>query len=234
MTVDFRISQGSGSLSSGSAVTNSAGYASVTLSVTNFTSVQIVACVASGSPCQTVYGSSVGPAAWKLQAVAGASQLISGENFQPLTVRVTDSSKPPNPVLGATVLFQSTVFRLPGNDLTAVAGDTTSTQVTMPVLLSTSQTTVPSDANGLASVVPSVKPFTGLLELHIQVSAGTSAALQAVMETFPEISSAEVSSTKNSAPATAQWYGILPDLSGVESNSPITDDPPSDTQPDDR
>ncbi len=132
------------------------------------------------------------------------------------------------------MLFQSTVFRLPGNNLTAVAGDSTSTQVTMPVLLSTSQTSVPSDANGLASVVPSVKPFTGLLELVIQVSAGTSAALQAIMEAFPEISSTEISGTNSSAPAATQWYGILPDPSGVETNSPITDDPPSDTQPDDR
>jgi hypothetical protein len=57
----------------------------------------------------------VGAAALKLQAAAGAGQVVSGPAFQPLTVRVTDSSTPPNPVLGATVLFQSTVLRLPGN-----------------------------------------------------------------------------------------------------------------------
>jgi hypothetical protein len=118
VTVNFRNLQGCGSLSCTTALTNSAGYASVTLSLTNFTNVQVVACVASGSPCQTVYGEAVGAAALKLQAVAGAGQVVSGPAFQPLTVRVTDSPNPPSPVLGATVLYQSTVLRLPGNDLT--------------------------------------------------------------------------------------------------------------------
>jgi len=229
VTVDFRISQGSGSLSSASAVTNSAGYASVMLSLTNFTSVQVVACVSSGSPCQTVYGSAVGPAALKLQGVAGASQLVSGQNFQPLTVRVTDSSTPPNPVLGAAVLFQSTVFRMPGSGLPLTTGDTATTPAQMPIVLSASQSTVASDANGLASIVPSVAPFTGLLELEIQVSAGTSAALQAVMEAFPQASTAN-----HSAPAGTQWYAILPDLSGDLSNAPIPDDASSDAPSSDR
>ena len=57
----------------------------------------------------------MGAAALKLQAAAGAGQVVSGPAFQPLTVRVTDSFNPPNPVLGATVRFQSTVLRLPGN-----------------------------------------------------------------------------------------------------------------------
>ena len=96
-----------------------------------------------------------------LQAVAGAGQVVTGTAFQPLTVRATDSSTPPNPVLGASVLFQSTVLRPAGSDLTLAPGDPTVTQTGMPDILSASQSTVQSDINGLASFVPSVGSFTG-------------------------------------------------------------------------
>ena len=111
VTVNFFLAEGSGSLSSASAITNSSGYASVTLTLTNFTaSVQLNACVAPGNnPCQTIYGNAVAAAMMNLQAVSGAGQVVTGTAFQPLTVRVTDSSTPPNPVLGASVVFQSTV-----------------------------------------------------------------------------------------------------------------------------
>jgi hypothetical protein len=186
VTVDFRIAQGSGSLSAVSAATNSTGYASVTLTLTNFTAnVQIVACIASGSPCQTVYGNAVAASLLNLQAVAGAGQVVVGQPFQPLTVRVTDSSTPPNPILGASVLFQSTVLRPSGNDLALASGDPTATQTGMPVILGASQTTTTSDTSGLANFLPSVGSFTGVLEVEIQVAAGTSAALEDVMESFP-------------------------------------------------
>jgi hypothetical protein len=186
VTVDFRIAQGSGSLSAVSAATNSTGYASVTLTVTNFTAnVQIVACVAAGSPCQSVYGNAVAASLLNLQAVAGAGQVVVGQPFLPLTVRVTDSSTPPNPILGASVLFQSMVLRPSGNDLVLTAGDPTITQAGVPVILGASQTITTSDANGLANFLPSIGPFTGVLEVEIQVSAGTSAALEDVMERFP-------------------------------------------------
>ncbi|MGC2646375.1 MAG: IPT/TIG domain-containing protein [Candidatus Sulfotelmatobacter sp.] len=186
VTVDFRIAQGIGSLSAASAVTNSTGYATVTLALTSFAAnVQVVACVASGSPCQTAYGNAVAASALNLQAVAGAAQVITAAPFQPLTVRVTDSSTPPNSVLGAGVLFQSTVLRPPANDLAVTSGDTTVTQTGMPVILAASQSSTTSDANGLATFLPSVGSFSGILEVEIQVSAGTSAGLEDVMESFP-------------------------------------------------
>ena len=155
VTVDFRIAQGIGSLSAASAVTNSTGYATVTLTLTSFAAnVQVVACVASGSPCQTAYGNAVAASALNLQAVAGAAQVITAPPFQPLTVRVTDASTPPNSVLGAGVLFQSTVLRPPANDLTVTSGDTTVTQPGMPVILGASQSRTTSDANGLANFLP--------------------------------------------------------------------------------
>ncbi len=193
--VNFTVTQGSGSLSAASAVTNSAGYASVTLTLTNFTAgVQLSACVAPGnSPCQSVYGNTVAAALLNLQAVSGAGQVVTGTAFQPLTVRVTDSSTPPNPILGASVMFQSTVLRPAGNNPILTPGDPTGTQTAMPVILSASQSSVQSDANGLASFIPTVGSFTGLLEIEIQVSAGTSAVLQDVMESFPAASSGSAS-----------------------------------------
>jgi hypothetical protein len=187
VTVNFRIAQGTGSLSSPTAVTSSAGYASVTLTLTDFiANVQLTACVAPGNnPCQTVYGNAVAAALLNLQAVSGAGQVVTGPTFQPLTVRVTDSSTPPNPILGASVLFQSTVQRPSVDGLTLGPGDPTVTQTGMPVILSASQSSVLSNANGLANFLPTVGSFTGLLEVEIQISAGISAALQEAVESFP-------------------------------------------------
>jgi hypothetical protein len=187
ITVNFTVDQGTGSLSSSSAVTNSAGYATVTLSLTDFTAnVQLSACVAPGpGPCASVYGNAVGAGLINLQAVAGGVQTITGQVFQPVTVRVTDSSSPPNPVLGASVLFQSTVMRPSGDGFSVITGDTSNPQGGMPSILGAAQNSVPSDANGLASIVPSVGSFNGLLEIEIQISAGSSASIQDVLETFP-------------------------------------------------
>jgi hypothetical protein len=176
-------------------VTNSQGYASVTLTLTNFTSnVQISACIAPGNkPCQTISGNAVAAGLLNLLAVSGAGQVVMGTAFQPLAVRVTDSSTPPNPVLGASVGFQSTVLVAAGNGLTGTPGDPTVTPTGMQVILSASQSTVQSDANGLASIVPSVGSFTGTLEIEIQVTAGTGAVLQNELESIPAASSGNTS-----------------------------------------
>ncbi len=198
--VCFSIAQGTGSLSpttpacssysvSDQATTNSAGYASVMLTLTNFTAnVQLTACVAGGSPCATVYGNAVAPSQLNLQPVSGAGQVVTGSPFQPLVVRVTDSSSPPNPVLAASVFFQSTVLRAAGDNPVLTPGDPSATQTDTLVILSESQSAVLSNANGLASFVPSAGSFTGPLEVEIQVSAGTTAALQDVMESLPAAS----------------------------------------------
>ncbi len=188
VTVNFFFAYGSGSLSAASAITNSSGYATVTLTVTEFTAnLQVNACVAPGNtPCRNIYGNAVAPTMLNLQAVSGAGQVVSGSGFQPLTVRVTDSSTPPNPVLAASVLFQSTVLRPAGNNLALATGGSAPAQTGMPLILSTTQSTVQSNSNGLASFTPSVGSFTGTLECEIQVSAGAAASLQVVMESVPE------------------------------------------------
>jgi hypothetical protein len=211
VTVDFTVRQGSGSLSSASATTNSGGSATVTLTLTNFTgSVLVSACVASGSPCQTVSGNAVAPALINLQAVAGACQIVAGQAFQPVTLRVTDSSTPPNPVLGASVLFQSTVLRPSGDTLSLTPGGPGSASAGMPVILSANQSTVLSDANGLASIVPSVGSFTGTLEVEIQVSAGSSAFLQDELETFPQASNTGSAGTVPVPTSVADTVSVAP------------------------
>ena len=124
--------------------------------------------------------------------MAGARQVVTGTAFQPLTVRVTDSSTPPNPVLGASVLFQSTVLRPAGNNL-ALRRHPFGHPDGNARHPGAEQSTVLSDINGLASFIPSVGSFTGPLEIEIQVSAGTTAALQDVMESFPAASSGNTS-----------------------------------------
>jgi hypothetical protein len=186
--VNFFFASGPGSLSAPSAVTNGSGYASVTLTVANFSGTfQVNACVApNNTPCRNIYGSSVALSMLNLQPVTGAGQVIAGSSFQPLTVRVTDSSSPPIPVLGASVLFQSAVLRPVGNNLGLATGTASSAHTEMPVILNSTQSTVQSNASGLASVTPSVGSFTGVLAVEIQISVGLSGLLQDVMESFPE------------------------------------------------
>jgi hypothetical protein len=207
VTVNFMIAQGSGSLSSPTAVTNSKGDASVTLTLTNFTaSVQLSVCVAPGNnPCQTISGNAVAAALLNLQAVSGAGQVVTGWVFQPLTVRVTDSSTPPNPILGASVSFQSTVLRPVGNNPTLAPSDPTVTTTGMPVILSASQSTAQSDINGLASFAPSVESFTGPLEIEIQVSAGATGVLRDELESVPAGTGG-----KTSLPTSGPWPGGVP------------------------
>ncbi len=203
--VSFFFVSGSGTLSTSQATTNSSGYATVTLTVANFNeSFQINACVVpNNNPCQNIYGNAVSPSMLNLQPVSGAGQVVAGLPFQPLTVRVTDSSTPPNPVLGASVVFQSTLLRPSSDILNVTTGSTSSTQTGMPVILSSTQTTIQSNSSGLASMTPSVGSFTGTLEVDLQISAGTSALLQDVMESLPETYFGSDSTPTGSSPPRA-------------------------------
>ncbi|MGA8764357.1 MAG: Ig-like domain-containing protein, partial [Candidatus Sulfotelmatobacter sp.] len=188
VAVNFLLAQGAGSLSAPSATTNGSGYAAVTLTLTNFTgSLLLNACVApANNPCQTISANAVSPALVNLQEVAGAGQVIAGQTFQPVTVRVTDSSTPPNPILGASVIFSSTLMRpAQGNPGGTAGGDPVRTNPGMPVILGASQTSVASDVNGFASLVPSTRGFGAPVEIAIIVSAGTNASLQYDLEAFP-------------------------------------------------
>lgn len=92
-------SYGSGTLNAVSAQTNTTGYATVTLSLTQLaTMFRVVACVTSTTTCQTFVGTPVAASPLQLLPVSGGGQ-VSTAAFQPVIVRITDSSSPPNPCL---------------------------------------------------------------------------------------------------------------------------------------
>src|SRR5207247_3642160 len=93
-------------LSAAASQTDSAGNSFVNLQVNSFAAlVQVNVCVAPGnSPCQIFNAAVVPVSSLQLQAISGTLQLVpSGQRFQPVMVRATDSAAPPNPVLGASV-----------------------------------------------------------------------------------------------------------------------------------
>jgi hypothetical protein len=174
-TVNYYLDKGSGTLNPPSATTNASGYASSTLQLSSLPGdVQVSVCVEPGdAPCQTFYGTAVPASSLRLQAVAGDLQLMTvGPAFQPITVRVTNTSTPPDPVLGVSVLFQSLLGRTTNDAPIVLGGDTTITRDPMPIILGMSQAFVTSDANGLASIQPSTGGFLGALAILGTVTAG--------------------------------------------------------------
>ncbi len=190
-TVNYTVVSGNGTLSAASAKTSSTGYATATLTVTQISAlVQITACVGPGNaPCQTFYANPVPLAQQNLQPVSGSGQVSTGQAFQPVTVRVTDSSTPPNAVIGAAVSFQTTVLRPGGTSSTGGGGETNSGNPAMPVILAVSESNATTDMNGLASIVPSAGAFSAPLEVDVGVTAGASGWLDYPLQVFPALTS---------------------------------------------
>jgi hypothetical protein len=173
--VNFSLYRGSGTLNPASAVTNANGYASTSLELSAFSGeVDGNACVGSNNnPCLGFHVFPVASSTLQLQPVAGNLQLIVvGQTFQTVAVRVTDASVPPNPVLGANVLFQSLLGRTNDNAPIISGGDTNITTNPLPIILGTSQASVTSDMNGLASMQPSTEGFQGALAILGTVTTG--------------------------------------------------------------
>jgi hypothetical protein len=177
VTVNFNVVNGSGTLSAASAATSSSGYATVTLTLTQIAAyVQVVACLApANAPCQTFYEYPVALAQQNLQPVSGGVQVSTGQAFQPVVVQVTDSASPPDPVIAASVAFQTTVLRPGGTTSTGSGGETNPGNSAIPVILQVSQSNAISDSNGLASLVPSDGGFSAPVEVDVAITAGTSA-----------------------------------------------------------
>jgi hypothetical protein len=137
------------------------------------------------APCQSFYGTAVPSSAVHLQSVTGGMQeALVGQTFQPFTIRVADSSISPNPVLGASVVFQSLVGRMPNNEPILWIGQSSSTQQPMPVILSYTQATVLSDINDLATIQPSTGGIEGAVVVLGTASAG-SASQQFQLQSLP-------------------------------------------------
>ena len=174
ITVNFAIVKGSGTLSP-TVVSDSAGYATSTLQLSSFASdVQVSVWVAGETnAAPTFYGTAVPISGLQVRPIAGISQMaLEGQLFQPVAVQVTDLSTSPNPVQGATVIFQSTVERSEGNGSSTSGGDTKITKDPTPIILESSQTPVISDVNGIASFQPTTDGFSGALEILGAATAG--------------------------------------------------------------
>jgi IPT/TIG domain len=190
VTVMFRVEQGSGVLTPSSVVSGTDGYATTTLELASASGdVAVSACLEPGDkPCLTFSAITVPAAGQFLQAVAGSLQIAPvGEDFQPVTVRVADSSG--HPVLGANVAFQWLVARAPQNLPIVWIGDTGISPNPLPVILSSLQATVQSDVNGLAMVQPSTGGVQGAVVVLGNASAGSS-SLQFELQSLPPLSAA--------------------------------------------
>ncbi len=197
-TLKWAIGIGSGSVNPASTITDGEGYARSSVHVSNFAAdVQGTVCLAPGNnPCQTFYIVQVAPSVLKLQPVSGGLQAVRvGDAFQPVGVRVTNSATPPNTVMGARVTFQSMMF-LPSSPSTVEgAGDSGVGQHPMKVLLGSSQTTPVSDANGMASLAPSMGGLARPLDIEIMATAGTATPLHYELSVIPALAPATGAST---------------------------------------
>ncbi len=184
--VNFTVVSGSGKLSAASAQTNSTGYSTVTLTVTQIAGlVQVSACVApANAPCQPFYANPIPLAQQNLQPVSGSGQISTGQAFQPVIVRVTDSSTSPNPVIGAGVTFLNTVLRPGGNTTVGGDGELEPNDSAMPVILKATQSSVTTDINGLATTVPASSGFSPPLEVDVTVTAGIGGWLDFPLQLF--------------------------------------------------
>lgn len=204
--VNYFVVKGSGTLTLNAVATDVNGYASSTLHVASLAGdVQVSACVEpANAPCQTFYFATVALSAMRLIVAGGGGQMVNvGQSFAPVIVRVSDSASPAHPVQGATVTFQTTIFRPDQDAPIESSGESGSGNHRMPVILGSSQVQVASDGNGLSRMAPSVGSLTGAVELEITASAGTNAVQQIELESLWPVPTAGGGSTAPASSSTA-------------------------------
>ncbi|MFI5070454.1 MAG: IPT/TIG domain-containing protein [Terriglobales bacterium] len=175
--VNYFVMKGSGTLSSSTVNADSNGLATTTLELAALSGdVEVSACIAPGNaPCQIWSAVAVPLSALNIQPVSGDVQVVAvGNNFAPFTVRVTDQATPPDPVLGASVFFQSLVGRSRNNEPILWIAQSGISQPTIPIILAQSQATVSSDSDGLASVQPTASGIDGAVLVVGSASVATS------------------------------------------------------------
>jgi len=174
---NYRLVQGSATLSASASQTDAAENASVNLQLSSFSApVQVNVCIApANTVCQIFTASVVATSSLQLQPVTGTLQVVAtGQSFQPVVVRVVDSSAPANSILGASVLFISYVGRVASNQPILWAGEAGISQSGTPVILSSARTTVQSDVNGLVSFPISTQGHSGNIAVAGTATAGNS------------------------------------------------------------
>lgn len=176
-TLNYQVTAGSGVLGAASGVTDANGSVSVNLQINSLAaSVRISVCVApANSPCQILNATMVQTSSLQLQPVSGMIQIAGpSQSFQPVAVRVLDSSSPPHPVLGASVAFTDYIGRMPGNEPIIWIGESSISQPGMPVILAESKAMAQSDINGAASFALSSGGVSGNVVAIGTASAGSS------------------------------------------------------------
>ncbi len=175
--VNYQVVKGSGTLSFSSSTSDASGVANNTLHLAALAGdVQVSACVApANKPCQVFFAAAVPASMLRLQPVGGSIQVVPvGQNFQPVTVRVSDSATPSHPVLGANVTFQVVVSRTAPAPPPVSIGGIIITKNPPPVIVSSSQASVLSNAAGLATLPPATGGAQGAIVIQGAAAAGTS------------------------------------------------------------
>jgi hypothetical protein len=152
-SVNFFLNYGTAKITKTSSLTGADGVATSQVQVSDIRSnVNISVCVApANAPCRTLVIHPVLDTALGLLRVAGDRQLIlAGSVFTPVKVQVTDALG--NAVFGAVVSFDIQMFESSGTLTQTSAGETVTTPQDTAVVLSSSRTTVVSDANGFTSL----------------------------------------------------------------------------------
>ena len=156
-TVNFQIAVGQGALSAPAVVTDTNGNAPNMLHLALVAAdVQVTACVApNNNPCKTSTTGAVPVAALRVEPFDSTQQLVTvGQPVQLVTVRVTDSDSPPNPVFGAKVTFLNVLSRSASGGPPVVVDDVVINPDPELVLLGSTTTVAVSDINGLAQIAP--------------------------------------------------------------------------------
>jgi hypothetical protein len=223
--IAFAISAGTGTLTVGNGRTGANGFVTTTLQVRDLAAqIQVTACVSpAGAPCAIVRINKVALTDVRLQPVAGSAQLVNvGQAFQPVVIRAIDLSIPSNPVEGASVGFSAAVFRPDLDVFDEPIGETQGGTTAMPVLLDSWQSTITSDADGIASVIPSPGQASGPVEIEILAAAGASASHLFEVESMEPIAGSSGTGQNSPSP---QPRNPRTSRSGTRTNEPRTPRP---------
>ncbi|MGE0407013.1 MAG: IPT/TIG domain-containing protein, partial [Candidatus Korobacteraceae bacterium] len=166
---------GPGTLNVSSALTNSTGEASSTLTVTNIISqTRVGVCLLpANSPCATFDVFPVVSTAIVLRKLAGDAQYAHpGQAFMPLAIQVLDGSTPANAVAGVPVTFRTTVLRMPSSVLQQLDPDAVSGTFGNGAIISSGETTLLSNTQGVAAFAVTAPASEEHLRIEVQVTAG--------------------------------------------------------------
>jgi hypothetical protein len=171
-TVNWSLMSGSTTLSKSSTTTSTTGLAGYTAAVPAMAagkSVQLKGCLGDGT-CTVVTAMAESPAAPVVIALSGTAQTIpDNANLAMLTLLVTDGAVPGNPLAGASVIFNQTLYAYsppaaPGKKLPPAK------------ILAQQQVTAVTGASGMVSLQPLQQagiPATLVVTATVATGAGT-------------------------------------------------------------